>query len=104
MIEPGAVLGETHVLSRFLHDTDGNLRAAVLCWGIAVGALVVLRVPRQVLLACLVIAGATVGLASALIDAAPVAARASASPPAPASYRAIPPRGPAQAKERQAQE
>jgi len=96
MIEPGA-LGETYVLSRFLHDPDGNMRAALLCWGIAIGALVVLRVPRQVVLACLVAAFATVGLASVLIEATPVDARATASRPtySPASYRVIPPRAPA---------
>jgi len=98
MIEPGALLSEPHVLSRFLHDPDGNMRAALLCWGMAVGALVVLRVPRQVALACLVVASATVGLASVVIDAAPVDASVSALPAAqsPASYRAIPPRSPAQ--------
>jgi hypothetical protein len=103
MIEPSAFLGETSVLSRFLHDADGNVRAALLCWGLAVSALVVLRAPRQVVLACLVIAGATVGLASVVIDAAPVAARVSASPPAqsPPSFRAMPTRGPAKAAEPQ---
>ncbi|HEY1386813.1 MAG TPA: hypothetical protein VGF43_24530 [Dongiaceae bacterium] len=106
MIEPAALMGETHVLSHFLHDPDGNLRAALLCWGIVVGALVVLRVPRQVVFACLVVAGATVGLASVLIDATPVDARVSASPSpqSPASYRMIPLRGPAPADGRHAQQ
>lgn len=106
MIEPAALMGETHLLSRLLHDPDGNVRAALLCWGIAVSALVVLRVPRRVLLACLFVAGATVGLASVLIDATPVDARVSASSPvqSPASYRAIPLRGPAPARQQRAQD
>jgi hypothetical protein len=106
MIEPATLMGESHLLSRLLHDPDGNVRAALLCWGVAVSALVVLRVPRQVLLACLVVASATVGLASVLIDATPVDARVSASSQAqsPASYRAVPLRGPAPGEQQRAQD
>ena len=97
MIGLGPLFLETQSLSRFLHDTDGNLRGAFICWAIAISALVVLRVPHQVVLTCLVIATATVGLASLIVEAAPVSARATASKPLdpPASYRAIPPRSPA---------
>jgi hypothetical protein len=93
MIEPGAHLGETQLLSRFLHDADGNLRAALICWGVVIGALVVFRISREVLLACLVVAAATVALASSVIDAGPVVAKAASSrPPESApSYRAAPP-------------
>jgi hypothetical protein len=81
-------------VSRVLHDADGNVRAALLCWGIAVSAFVVLRIPRQILLACLVAATATVGLSLLMADVAPENADSSSSKSltAPASYRAAPPR------------
>jgi len=90
----GPLFVETQTVSRFLQDADGNLRAALACWGIAISALVILRVPRQVVLACLIVAAATVGLASLIIDIAPVRAGAASARPAdsPASYRAMAPR------------
>lgn len=81
-------------MSHLLHDADGNVRGALICWAIAVSALIVFRVPRQVVLACLVVAAATVGLAALVIDAAPVNAVASPSKsyPQPVTYRVPPPR------------
>jgi hypothetical protein len=91
MIEPSALVGDTHLLSRFLHDADGNLRAALICWGVVIGGLIVFRIPRRVMLACLIVATATVALASSVIDAGTVAAKtASSRPPEHSpSYRPI---------------
>lgn len=67
-------------IATWLRDADGNARAAVICWGIALGAFAALRVPREVLLGCLIVAGATVGLAATVADVAP--GRATAGPSA----------------------
>jgi len=91
----GPLSPHVETISRILHDTDGNVRGAMICWAVVVSALVILRVPRQVVLACLVVASATVGLAALVIEAAPVNAVASASEPqsrpTPTVYRAVPP-------------
>ena len=79
----GPLSPHVETISRILHDTDGNVRGAMICWAVVVSALVILRVPRQVVLACLVVASATVGLAALVIEAAPVNAVASASEPQP---------------------
>lgn len=78
-------------LGELLRDADGNIRAALACWGIALGAFIVLRVPREVLLACLLAATLTVGFAALVMDAAPRPATASADtpPPSPVHYRAM---------------
>lgn len=97
---PGMIIGplsaSSESLIHLLHDVDGNVRGALMCWAVAVSALVIFRVPRQIVLACLVVAAATVGLAALMIDAAPVSALASASSPQsqPAAYRVVPPRAP----------
>jgi hypothetical protein len=78
-------------VSSFLRDADGNVRGALICWGIALGAFVVLRVPRQALLACLFVATVTVGFAAVVVEATPIPAIASpAKPPLPVRYRAVP--------------
>lgn len=81
-----------------LRDAGGNIRAALMCWGIVLSAFVILRIPREVLLGCLIVAGATVGLAATVVEMKPVAATAS---PRPSEYVAVrgqtatPVRGPA---------
>jgi hypothetical protein len=66
-------------IATWLRDADGNARAAVICWGVTLSAFAILRVPREVLLGCLIVAGATVGLAATVVDLTPVRATASAS-------------------------
>jgi hypothetical protein len=75
---PTPSLLDPHVTTWLLNDADGNARAAVICWGVALSAFVILRIPREVLLGCLIVAGATVGLAATVVDIAPEPARASA--------------------------
>lgn len=85
-------------VATWLRDADGNTRAAVICWGIALSALAALRVPREVLLGCLIVAGATVGLAATVVDVTPVRATAGPSAREFVSARvqsATPLRGPA---------
>lgn len=78
----------------FLAEADGNVRAALLCWGLVLSAFIMFRVPREVMLGCLVAAAATVGIAAAVIDTAPVQATAASAKPAPqpshARYRFVP--------------
>jgi hypothetical protein len=81
-------------VTTWLSDADGNARAAVICWGVALSAFVVLRIPREVLLGCLIVAGATVGLAATVVDIAPEPATAREIVTARAPS-ALPPRGPA---------
>jgi hypothetical protein len=84
------------LVARFLSDADGNARAAVICWGIALSAFVILRIPREVLLGCLIVAGATVGLASSVMEIAPKPATASAREIVSARTQStVPPRSPA---------
>lgn len=75
---PTPSLLDPDVTTWLLNDADGNARAAVICWGVALSAFVILRIPREVLLGCLIVAGATVGLAATVIDIAPKPATASA--------------------------
>jgi hypothetical protein len=78
-----------------LGDAHGDVRAAIICWGIVLSAFIVLRVPRKVLLSCLIIATATVGFAAMMVEMVPGQATASSAPrpqPLPASYRAAAPR------------
>jgi hypothetical protein len=96
----GLVSPDSDTLTHLLHDSDGNVRGALICWAIAVSALIIFRAPRQVVLACLVVAAATVGLAALVIDAAPVNALASPSKSQhqPVTYRVPPPRADAAAR------
>jgi hypothetical protein len=78
------------ILNGVLRDAQSDVRAALICWGIVLSAFIVLRVPRKVLLSCLIIAAATVGLAATMVEMVPVQATASSAPrsqPSPASYR-----------------
>jgi hypothetical protein len=88
LVDPEAVNG-------FLRDAHGDLRAALICWGIVLSAFIILRIPRKVLLGCLIVAAATVGLAATMIDVIPIQPSASAPrpQPAPANYRAAVQRG-----------
>jgi hypothetical protein len=85
-------------IATWLRDADGNARTAVICWGVVLSAFVILRIPREVLLGCLIVAGATVGLAATVVDVTP--GRAAASPSAreivsARAQSAAPPRVPA---------
>ena len=96
MLPTPSILGPD-VTTWLLSDADGNARAAVICWGIALSAFVILRIPREVLLGCLIVAGATVGLAATVVDIAPERATASPSAQEVVSARpqaAAPLRGP----------
>jgi hypothetical protein len=75
---PSPALFDVETAASLLRDGDGNVRAALICWGIVLSAFVVLRIPREVLLGCLIVAGATVGLAATVVDLTPE--RAAASP------------------------
>ncbi|NJM91804.1 MAG: hypothetical protein HC861_03335 [Rhodospirillaceae bacterium] len=66
-------------LATWLRDADGNVRAAAICWGIVLSAFIILRIPREVLLGCLIAAGTTVGLAATVVDMNAGAATASSS-------------------------
>lgn len=98
----GPLFLDNEAVHLLLRDADGNMRAALICWGVAVSAFVVLRAPRQVLLACLFAATVTVGFAALLADVATVQATASTvkSSPSPASYRGVPPKPAARNSER----
>lgn len=76
---PAPTLLDVEAAAWLLRDSDGNLRAALVCWGIVLSALVILRIPREVLLGCLIVAGATVGLAATVVDVTPE--RTTAGPP-----------------------
>ena len=95
MLPTPPILGPD-LVAKFLSDADGNARAAVICWGIALSAFVILRIPREVLLGCLIVAGATVGLVASVVDIAPKPATASARELVSArTQSAVPPRSPA---------
>ena len=97
MLPTPSILGPD-VTTWLLSDADGNARAAVICWGVALSAFVILRIPREVLLGCLIVAGATVGLATTVADMRPGPATASLSAReivAARTQSAVPPRGPA---------
>ena len=80
MVGLNPLLLEMDPLNWLLRDADGNVRAALICWGLAIGAFIVLRAPRQVVLACLFAATMTVGFAALVIEVVPVQAIASARP------------------------
>jgi hypothetical protein len=97
MIGLTPLLDDPGVVTSLLRDADGNTRAALICWGIALSAFVVLRIPREVLLGCLIVAGATVGLAATVVDMAPQPATAGPSAQeivSPRPQAALPLRGP----------
>ena len=85
------LLNDTDILSTFLRNADGSTRGALACWAIALCAFVILKVPRQVLLACLFAATLTVGLAAIVVDAAQTQAEASAvkQPTSSTGYRGM---------------
>ena len=91
MIGPNPLLGDMDIVTTLLRDADGNVRGAVTCWAIALCAFIVLRVPRQVLMGCLLAAAVTVGLAAIVIEARPTRAVADATrdPPSSTMYRGV---------------
>ena len=68
---PSPILFDPHAATWLLRDGDGNIRAALICWGTVLSAFVILRIPREVLLGCFIVAGATVGLAATVVDVLP---------------------------------
>lgn len=74
---PSPTLFDPETATWLLRDDDGNFRAALICWSIVLSAFVILRIPREVLLGCLIVAAATVGLAATVIDMVPEPAIAS---------------------------
>jgi len=94
---PSPTLLDPATATWLLRDSDGNLRAAAICWGMVLSAFVILRIPREVLLSCLIVAGATIGLAAIVVDVMPEQANASArdSKFVAARGRTLPLRGPA---------
>jgi hypothetical protein len=74
---PSPILADPEAATWMLRVGDGNIRAALICWGMVLSAFVILRVPREVLLGCLIVAGATVGLAATVVDLVPEPAAAS---------------------------
>jgi hypothetical protein len=83
MVGLGPLFTDIEPVTWLLRDADGNVRSALICWGVALSAFTVFRVPPQVVLACLFIGTATVGFASLIADAAPVQAVASSPKPQP---------------------
>jgi hypothetical protein len=88
---PTPSLLEPDTVTWLLRDSDGHVRAAVICWGIVLSTFIILRIRREVLLGCLIAGAATVGLAAMAVDIAPDQAIASS----PAPVAATPLRGPA---------
>jgi hypothetical protein len=83
-------LFDSEIAGRLLADADGNIRGALVCWGIALSAFIVFRIPRPALLACLFAATVTVGFAARLVEAVPVQATfASAKPSSPPPYQPL---------------
>jgi hypothetical protein len=91
MVGLNPLLLDTEPLNWLLRDADGNVRGALICWGVALGAFIVLRPPRQLVLACLFAATVTVGLAVLVVEAVPVQF-ATASKPSSPPVRAVPSR------------
>ena len=83
MVTINSLLAHQNTLDALLLDMDGNVRAAILCSAFVLSAFVVLRIPRPVLLGCLIAATASVGLAAAVIELTPERAIASAVKPVP---------------------
>ena len=75
---PSPLLADLQATPWVLHVGDENIRAALICWGMVLSALIILRIPREVLLGCLIVATTTVGLAATAVDLVPE--RAIASP------------------------
>lgn len=71
MVGLSSLFLDSESLSWLWRDVDGNVRAALICWGVTLSAFIVLRIPRAVLLGCLVAGVATVGLAATLVDLVP---------------------------------
>jgi hypothetical protein len=94
---PSLNLVDTDTANWLLRAGDGNVRTALICWTMVVGAFVILRIPREVLLGCLIAAAATIGLAATVVEVAPerYAAPASAAGTAAVRQIATPARGPA---------
>jgi hypothetical protein len=92
----GTLFLDGQTVGAFLHDGDGSMRGALVCWAIAVSAFVILQVPRQVVLACLLAGTVIVGFTVLVADTTPDEATASTfeptPQPSPASYRSVPPR------------
>lgn len=88
---PGLNLVDTDTANWLLRGGDDNVRAALICWTLVLSAFVILRIPREVVLSCLIVAGGTVALAATAVEAAPEAYAAPKSP----SVIAAPSRGPA---------
>jgi hypothetical protein len=81
----------TGPLLELLSDADGELRSALMCWAVALSAFIALRVPRQVLLASLIIAAITVGFTSGLVEAVSGSAAVSRdASPSSRMYRVAP--------------
>jgi hypothetical protein len=74
---PTPILSDLETATWLLRDGDGNIRAALICWGVVLSTFLILRIPREALLGCLIVAGATVGLAAAVVD---MTEQATASP------------------------
>ena len=95
---PSPILFDPHVATWLLRDDDGNIRAAPICWGMVLSAFIILRIPREVLLGCFIVAGATVGLAATVVDVMPKQASANPRESKVAAARgqtSLPLRGPA---------
>jgi hypothetical protein len=75
---PTPTLIEANLVTGLLRDANGDVRAALVCWGMVLSAFVILRIPREVLLGCLIAAGTTVALAVAVVEVTPEKAVASA--------------------------
>lgn len=92
MVALGPLAVDDDIVTLLFRDPDGSVRSALMCWSIALAALAMLRVPRQVMLACLLIASVTVGLASVMIEAgsARVAVAAAKPTPSATSHRSPP--------------
>jgi hypothetical protein len=74
---PSPILADPPTATLFSLVGDDNIRAALICWGMVLSAFIILRIPREVLLGCLIVAGATVGLAATVVDLVPEQAIAS---------------------------
>ena len=70
MVAFGTLLLDGGMVGSLLSDSDGSMRAALVCWAIVVSAFVILKVPRQVLFACLFAGTVTVGFAAGARSAA----------------------------------
>jgi hypothetical protein len=95
---PSLNLVDTDTANWLLRGGDGNVRTALVCWTMVLGAFVILRIPREVILGCLIAAGATVGLAATVVEVAPkshAAPLSAAGTPAVRGQIAPPAQGPA---------